>query len=90
MWRNWYLRCRDIASIKRWLILWPFTVYYGKSGVRLRKKRIPGSFFMVWYRRAVAAIPLHDAIEEYVAIRKRKRVTDKKVTEIVNEQGRTF
>jgi hypothetical protein len=20
MWRNWYLRCRDIASIKRWLI----------------------------------------------------------------------
>ena len=49
------------------------------------KKRIPGSFFMVWYRRAVAAIPLHDAIEEYVAIRKRKRVTDKKVTEIVDE-----
>jgi hypothetical protein len=38
MWRNWYLRCRDFASIKRWLILWPFTVYYGKSGVRLRKK----------------------------------------------------
>jgi hypothetical protein len=36
LWRNWYLRCRDFASIKRWLILWPFTVYYGKSGVRLR------------------------------------------------------
>jgi len=30
-------------------------------------------------------IPLHDAIEEYVAIRKRKRVTEKKVTEIVDE-----
>src|SRR4029077_17622247 len=37
MWRNWYLRCRDIASIKRCLILWPFTVYYGKSGVTLRE-----------------------------------------------------
>jgi len=34
---------------------------------------------------SVAPIPLHDAIEEYVAIRKRKRVTEKKVTEIVDE-----
>jgi hypothetical protein len=39
MWRNWYLRCRDFASIKRWLILWPFTVYYGKSGVKLQEIR---------------------------------------------------
>ena len=29
--------------------------------------------------------PLHDAIEEYVAIRRRKRVTEKKVTEIADE-----
>jgi len=41
MWRNWYLRCRDIASIKRCLILWPFTVYYGKSGVRFRGQHYP-------------------------------------------------
>jgi hypothetical protein len=34
---------------------------------------------------SVAPIPLHDAIEEYVAIRRRKRVTEKKVTEIVDE-----
>jgi hypothetical protein len=38
---------------------------------------------------SVASIPLHDAIEEYVAIRKRKRVTEKKVTEIVDELRET-
>ena len=30
-------------------------------------------------------IPLHDAIEEYVAIRKRKKITEKRVGEIVEE-----
>jgi len=30
-------------------------------------------------------IPLHDAIEEYVAIRKRKKITEKRVEEIVDE-----